>query len=630
MIDIGGVRYTKGITLVALVTIVVLLILAGITITYVMGDNSVFKQASEAKLKTDIANWQEKLETAKGPIFIEGLGTFDPDAYFQYIQNQGIVHNKDTDVIDNKDGTYEVTTKPGYVFLVTLMPTPEKPTDAEIEYIGQAGKIPPVIRRIEVSATASSITGKAIISRLGNGTVTYYYKLSTAGDDSYTEIINVNGELGATQSSGIIAGEKYIIKVVAKNDVGEAIKTAEITATKIFIESIILENVEVKTGKTITLIPTILPENATNKNVTLESSNTEVATISDEGIVTGKSDGTTTIIAKATDGSGKMANCTVKVTSLAVADIIGEKQEETITVKDENGNKVVVPGGFRVLPHGTNSEDIDEVEYNYDTNHKPCVQDGIVIADEEDNQFIWIPVGEVKNKAGDVNGAITTITLGRYTFASNGTPTLQQDATDYSSVVIIENYYQEVTENSRKSIPAKNLGDFVNKVKANSGYYMARYEASGASGPSSKGPVKLQYNKVVWKEAWQSTAAYNCRDMYQGNNYVESDLVNSYAWDTTIVFIQKYSGNSNYANKTSVNSSKVNTGEAGDKVCNIHDMSSNCVEWSTEYSTFRVESPCTRRGGHYEYSQQTASARMPNPQTYSETGYSFRPIIYVK
>ncbi|MCI9087763.1 MAG: hypothetical protein HFJ32_04335, partial [Clostridia bacterium] len=54
---------TTGITLVALVvTIVVLLILAGITLTYVMGDNSVFKQASKAKEETAIAKAREKLE----------------------------------------------------------------------------------------------------------------------------------------------------------------------------------------------------------------------------------------------------------------------------------------------------------------------------------------------------------------------------------------------------------------------------------------------------------------------------------------------------------------------------------------------------------------------------------------
>ena len=43
-------------------SLTVLLILAGITIVYVFGENGVFGQASEAKLKTDIANWQERLE----------------------------------------------------------------------------------------------------------------------------------------------------------------------------------------------------------------------------------------------------------------------------------------------------------------------------------------------------------------------------------------------------------------------------------------------------------------------------------------------------------------------------------------------------------------------------------------
>lgn len=52
-----------GITLVALVvTIVVLLILAGITLTYVLGDNSVFSQAKKAKEQTAIAKAREKLE----------------------------------------------------------------------------------------------------------------------------------------------------------------------------------------------------------------------------------------------------------------------------------------------------------------------------------------------------------------------------------------------------------------------------------------------------------------------------------------------------------------------------------------------------------------------------------------
>ena len=57
-------KYNSGITLVALVvTIVVLLILAGITITYVMGDNSIFNKANEAKFKARWSTYREQTDT---------------------------------------------------------------------------------------------------------------------------------------------------------------------------------------------------------------------------------------------------------------------------------------------------------------------------------------------------------------------------------------------------------------------------------------------------------------------------------------------------------------------------------------------------------------------------------------
>ncbi len=130
----------NGITLVALVvTIVVLLILAGITIMYTMGENSIFKKAQDAKDKTEIAKWQERLEAAKGVVIIDGLGTFDIEKYKDYIEEQEIIENRETDVTKNEDGTYEVTTKPGYIFQVELVPSKENPTDAKIEYVGKNG-----------------------------------------------------------------------------------------------------------------------------------------------------------------------------------------------------------------------------------------------------------------------------------------------------------------------------------------------------------------------------------------------------------------------------------------------------------------------------------------------------------
>ena len=358
-----------GITLVALVvTIVVLLILAGITITYVMGDNSVFNRASEAKLKTDIANWKEKLEMAKSSVIIDGLGAFNPDKYFDYIQEQGIIEDKETDVVDNEDGTYDVTTKPGYIFQVELVPTKEKPTDAEIEYIGQAGKIAPIIKRIETSSTQTSITAKAIVTRLGNGTVTYYYKSYSADESSYQEIADANSETGATQNTGIAAGEKYIIKVVAKNEIGEVSKTVEVTATKVLVESITLNKTKttVVIGKTSTLVATVKPEDATNKAVKWTSSNEEVAIISETGEITGKTEGTAIVTAAATDGSEVKATCSLKVmdedtaTWEEINKIAKEIANDESITNDSSQATVIIDGETKTISVGG----IYTVKYN--------------------------------------------------------------------------------------------------------------------------------------------------------------------------------------------------------------------------------------------------------------------------
>ena len=54
-------KYTRGITLIALViTIIVLLILAGVTIAALSGDNGILTRAKEAKEKTELAQKEEE------------------------------------------------------------------------------------------------------------------------------------------------------------------------------------------------------------------------------------------------------------------------------------------------------------------------------------------------------------------------------------------------------------------------------------------------------------------------------------------------------------------------------------------------------------------------------------------
>ena len=333
-----------------------------------------------------------------------------------------------------------------------------------------------------------------------------------------------------------------------------------------------------------------------------------------------------------------------------------------VEAEDSYGNIVTVPQGFKVV-EGSSGEEIS-------------VPKGVVIEDSAGNQFVWIPVGTVYKNAEQTQ--TSTIKLGRYTFSrsSPGTPTLQQVAfagdneesprQTYADTVTINSFYQELTT-ARDGVAsggadelnatAKNLEAFVQSVSDNGGYYIARYEASYGSGtstsdyrplskPSTGTPRTSSSTTLVqgmlWNWITQLDAAKVARNMYLNNQDingntvgVESDLVNSYAWDTAIVYIQEM-GKSNYANAnrdTTGNSSLMNTGATGDIACNIYDMATNTREWTTEYSTYTVSSPafpCVYRGGYYNYSGNYTAYRNYNDATYSTNSLSFRSTLYVK
>ena len=225
------------------------------------------------------------------------------------------------------------------------------------------------------------------------------------------------------------------------------------------------------------------------------------------------------------------------------------------------------------------------------------VTGGVVIEDvsagdenTKGSQFVWIPVGD---NITDESGSKTTITLGRYEAGdAYATSTARTDSTSDSNPVVCK-----------------------------SGVY--------------------PYNNVT-----QSQASILSQGMYNSSNF-ESDLINSYAWDTAIVFIQKFSEDTNYSrqigiNTTStlqrcgesiLNTSYVDEGdETQDVRCNIYDMAGNTREWTTEtYSS--TSYPCVFRGGSFITSVYYTSVRFSDSTTSNYlSGISFRPIqkYYIK
>ena len=344
-----------------------------------------------------------------------------------------------------------------------------------------------------------------------------------------------------------------------------------------------------------------------------------------------------------TTGGNNNPSTTPKVSTL-----VGTVVDKNTKAEDAYGNKITIPKGFKVLAHGTEA---GSATYTYSGDNIPAVQDGIVIENGTDgNQFVWVPVGTIKNK----NNTTNTITLGRYEFDSNtgalksNTPVQVASVENCTQEVTINTNYKELsvfragnsaTDSTAQNATARNLEEFISTTLANGGYYIARFEASGTA---SK--ITSKYNQTVLGNITQPNAAKAAREMYgeikENNKLVyASDLVNSYAWDTAIIFIQTYGTGADANSYASKNKSTLltKTGINSDKYCNIWDMSGNACEWTTEYSTYSDDSyfmPCVCRGGYYGTARDKTfyytSNRYFVSTTISNSTSGLRSILYVK
>ena len=317
--------------------------------------------------------------------------------------------------------------------------------------------------------------------------------------------------------------------------------------------------------------------------------------------------------------------------------------KDTTTLEDTYGNQVTIPKGFKIA----NDSATD-------------VTGGIVIEDATytntiGSQFVWIPVGTGENAIKKANKETVDIALGRYEFTKNSDGTIT--TSEYSG-----SYTEDTTANHNSSYGnaiANNIEEFITSVKEiNHGYYIGRYEAgvvdynsSVSTSNSNKETnwtgytgdnIKLVCKKEqqVWNYVTQNKASELSRNMYKSEPKVKSDLINSYAWDTAIVFIQKCGTESNrstysYTLGESSTRAPQTTGtnilkatNKIDKQCNIFDMAGNCSEWTTE--TCSVSNyPCVSRGGNYYYYSDNYTSRNSDYTSNANSYLSFRPLLYL-
>lgn len=126
-----------------------------------------------------------------------------------------------------------------------------------------------------------------------------------------------NDAVAEVSQDGTVTGKALgtaIIKAISQSNgriTDECTVKVEPVPVKKVVLSVSSKKVEVD-GK-VTLKVSVEPDNATNKNLNWSSSNTRIASVSNSGVITGKSEGTVTITVVSEDNKNAKAQCTVKV-----------------------------------------------------------------------------------------------------------------------------------------------------------------------------------------------------------------------------------------------------------------------------------------------------------------------------
>ena len=275
--------------------------------------------------------------------------------------------------------------------------------------------------------------------------------------------------------------------------------------------------------------------------------------------------------------NGKSYTKNVSVTVNQFKDVYEYMQTNTkVTYSD---GEVWVPEGFKVAGDSAST-----------------VQGGIVIEDKAGNQFVWVPVATIDD----------------------------YKRTWYTGYGAFSGYSEALPEDEKTS------------VERYKGFYIGRYEAGDKENTEAKTlrssndvtkTVTIKANQAPYNYVTRTQAVSLAEGFATKQGYkAKTKLVSSYAWDTTIAFLQKVNsdyGNSseegNYndttfsytditgASKTKAKNSNVlvPTGQTT-PVCNIYDMGGNVFEWSNEHYSPGPEPYCLR-GGEYEFASSTGS-----------------------
>ena len=317
----------------------------------------------------------------------------------------------------------------------------------------------------------------------------------------------------------------------------------------------------------------------------------------------------------------------------------------TINGKKGNANNPTIPAGY--IPINTETSNWGNGK---DAPSQDSVKHGLVIKDEQNNEWVWVPVpdvtvmcdtlnnteytlcgttGETAVKAKLYSKTMTIGTDSNKRTISRGTP----GTTDYREPDLVvgddgigydakEKYYKTILgKTGNKEQLAQLFADeykaMIKSVSKYGGFYIGRYELSGTVTEPTEKPGKT-LTKTDWYNLYNACSS----SKLQASDKVKTQMIWGCQWDVTMNWLissgaktsDEVNKNSstwgNYRNYNTANNytegtagyeknagSQQNTGSSENwKANNIYDLAGNVEEWTQEaYDTlYRAN-----RGGTY-------------------------------
>ena len=264
------------------------------------------------------------------------------------------------------------------------------------------------------------------------------------------------------------------------------------------------------------------------------------------------------------------------------------------TFYDENRSYIDSYGYTLAVPTGFTVENVNNI-----------IDEGLVVKDEKNNEFVWLPVNNFENYTEGLENNLYTENRREPTLivgnAQIGNSVEASFSSDYDGNA---KYYNEILGLANPLIYGKYLKQSYEQMKEAvnqyKGFYIARYETTIENGNIGTKKSKDVLTSENWYRMYlyQDNTRYNKNDFYE-NKFIKTEMITGSQYGALMAHLSKTSDKDktnsyligNKTNKLSF-SGKYND----DLMYNIYDLASNVREWTQEASG---KSYRNVRGGYF-------------------------------